>query len=134
MIGRTVSITDWRVRDEDLPDIPPGRECERRITPQKHSILRQIVIHHLKLVQIRIGNMHDVPFEICGEDGDLRIYRPAITDAEVVRYLAGCGAQVVSPNSIRVVAGMDVCLILRNDRTAPAKPRVSLRVQEEEPL
>lgn len=101
------------------------------ITPQKHSVLCQIVVPDLKLVRLRIGAVYSVPFEICGEDGALRIYRPIIpTNAEVVQHLAGCGAQVVSPNAIRVCAGMDVCLILRNAGTSPAKPRVSLLVQE----
>lgn len=131
MTARTVSITDWRIRDEDLPDTLPGWKCERRITPQKHSILRQIAVRPLKLERLRIGNVSFIPFEICGEDGDLRIYRLAVTE-EVVKRLTSCGAQVVSPNTIRVPAGMDVCLILRNDRPTPAKPRVSLLVQEEE--
>lgn len=132
MSTHLVKITDWRVRDEDLPDIPPGLECQREIAPQKHVVLRQIAVRHLKLVQLRIGAVTFVPFEICGEDGDLRIYRPAIPiDAPIVEYLAGCGAQVLAPDAIRVVAGMDVELLLRNDHSAPAKPRVSLLVQEE---
>jgi hypothetical protein len=129
---RLTTVTDWRVRDEDLPDIPSGFECQREIAPQKHVVLRQIVVRHLKLVRLRIGAVTFVPFEICGEDGDLRIYRPAIpVDSPIVEYLAGCGARVDGPDAIRVVAGMNVDLLLRNDRTAPTKPRVSLLVQEE---
>jgi hypothetical protein len=127
-----VKITDWRVRDEDLPDIPPGLECQREITPQKHVVLRQIAVRHLKLVQLRIGAVTFVPFEICGEDGDLRIYRPAIpAGSKVVRSLDDCGARFLAPDAIRVVPGMNVELLLRNDHIAPAKPRVSLLVQEE---
>src|SRR5580700_7790786 len=115
MSTHLVKITDWRVRDEDLPDIPPGLECQREIAPQKHVVLRQIVVRHLKLVQLRIGAVYSVPFEICGEDGDLRIYRPTVSDRRTVGHLAGCGAQVLAPDTIRVVPGMNVELLLRND-------------------
>lgn len=122
----TSIITDWRVRDEDLVDIPPGEACERVITPQKHVVLRQVVVRHLKLVRLQIGNIFSVPFEICGEDGDLRTYRP-----NVIGQLPSTGAQVLAPDAIRVVTALDVRVILRNDGSSPHKPIVSLLVQEE---
>jgi len=126
----TSVVTDWRLRDEDLFDMLPGEACERVITPQKHVVLRQVVVHHLKLVRLQIGNVFSVPFEICGEDGDLRTYRPAVP-ADARRQLTGTGAQVLAADAIRVVAALDVRLILRNDGTSPHKPIVSLLVQEE---
>jgi hypothetical protein len=127
------TVTDWRLRDEDLLEIRPGASIARVITPQRHSVLQKIVVPDLKLVWLRIGAVHAVPFEICGEDGNLRIYRPVVpAGSEDIGHLAGCGAQVLAPDAIRVCAGMDVYLVLRNDRTVPIKPRVSLLVQEEE--
>lgn len=131
MTMRTVSLTDWRIRDEDLPEIPPGQECERVITPQRHSVLQQITVIDLKLERLRIGAIYSVPFEICAEGGAFRSYRPVITDAEVAKRLADRGIGVVSRSAIRICAGLDVCLILLNDRAAPAKPCVSLLVREE---
>lgn len=126
----TSVVTDWRIRDEDLADIPPGKTCERVITPQRHSLLRQIVVRHLQLAWLQIGNVI-VPFEICGENGAVRTYRPIATDIQILRQLANTGAQVLARHAIRVVAGLDVRVILRNDGASPKKPIVSLIVQEE---
>jgi hypothetical protein len=127
-----ITLTDWRIRDEDLPDIPPGRECERAITPQKHVILKQIAIRNLKLVHLGIGAVPSVPFEIYNEDGALKIYRPAVPlPLKIVRLLDDCGARVCALDAIRVPAGMGVYLVLVNENTTSAKPYASLLVQEE---
>jgi hypothetical protein len=132
MSSRVSTITDWRIRDEDLPDISPGRECVREITPQKFVVLRKILVPGLSLIRLRIGAVDEVPFELEGADGRLRTYRPALpNDARLVTRLIAAGARAEARDAIRVVPGMSVWLILRNETDAPAKPLASLLVEEE---
>jgi hypothetical protein len=130
---RTAIITDWRTRDEDLPDVPPGEEFERVITPQKHVALCRVVVRDLhlisrsqsrrtlrlapagRLVHLEIGVV-TCAFQLESTDGSLRYYRPSSSPAV---------------DAISVVAGLDVRVFLRNFGDSPAKPRVSLIVREE---
>jgi hypothetical protein len=68
VIPRTSVITDWRSRDEDLPDVAPGEEYECRIAPQKFVALRQIRVLNMVLVRLRIGAVEEVPFELESTD------------------------------------------------------------------
>ena len=129
------SITDRRVHDDsDLPDVPPGAEYARVITPQKFVVLHQIVIHGPILVGLRIGALSDVPFELesVDGDGDARRYRPKGLDGELIKkQLVKVGAAAAGPNAIAIAPGLEVRLQLRNEGDAPTKPRVALLVQEE---
>ena len=114
MTLRLSAITDWRIRDEnDLPDVLPGEEYERVITPQKHVVLHRILARHLVLARLQIGAL-EVPFELSTTVGSSRTYLPTLT----------------ADRRIAVLAGMDVRIYLHNDGTAPAKPRAALIVEE----
>jgi len=120
MTARASVITDWRVRDEsDLPDVLPGDEYERVITPQKHIVLQRILVHDLTLVRLQIGaTLFD--FELAPSNGPTRIYRPVIP--RQLRWRCA--------DEIAVVPGVDVRITLRNETGASAKPRAALLVQE----
>lgn len=126
-------ITDWRVCDEnDLPDVPPGGEYERVITPQKFVVLHQIILRGPYLLRLQIGAVPDVPFELESVDGEIRRYRPKGLDQEAIKQqLVMTGAAAIGENAIAIVPGLEVRLQLRNERAAPTKPRVALLVQEE---
>ena len=137
MNTRTTLITDWRVRDEDaLPDVPPGEEYERVITPQKHVALRQILVNDLCLVCLKIGAV-EVPFELASTDGALRIYRPAhakfdsVLSARFDAHRAAMARMPIAGDEIAVMAALDVRLTLRNNGDVSAKPRASLLAREE---
>lgn len=122
-------IIDWRVRDEDsLPDVAPGEECERVITPQKHVVLRRIRCD-LCLVRLQVGPI-EVPFEIAADDGQIW-YKP-IWLHRVRRELEGIGSGVSGADGVLVVAGLDVRLVMKSNYAAPLKPRVALFGEEEE--
>jgi hypothetical protein len=132
---RTTTITDWRVRDEDLPDVPPGGEHDRAITPQKHVVLCRIVVRDLRLVRLQVGEV-EVPFELDSEDGALRTYRPAcqrrgVPLSTLIAALVRAGAHPTSSDEIGIPAALDVRVTLRNDTDAPARPRAALLVREE---
>ena len=129
-MNRTSVITDWRTRDEDLPDVPPGEDHERVITPQRHVLLRRILVVGMRLVQLRIGAT-EVPFRLEGCDGRRCGYRP-LPDGEALSRLRASGARSTSEDVV-VPAGMDVRLLLRNDGDAPARPVAALLVLEEAP-
>ena len=129
-MSRTSVITDWRTRDEDLPDVPPGEDHERVITPQRPVLLRRILVVGMRLVQLRIGAT-EVPFRLEGCDGRRCTYRP-LPDEEALSRLRASGARS-TPEDVIVPAGMDIRLLLRNDGEAPTKPRAALLVQEEAP-
>ena len=131
MTDRVSAITDWRTRDEDLPEIPPGGEYERRIAPQKYVVLLQVSVRNLTRVRLRVGAADGIPFKLTNDRGGTRNYRPRIGDSEVVDRLAAVGAAaLIHHDEIRIPPGMDVLVTLRNDDDAPAKPRVALLVQE----
>jgi hypothetical protein len=121
-------VTDWRTRDEDLHDLAPDDEIERRITPQKFCVLLQITTVGVRLVSLRIGNIHEIPFRIVSEDGPRRAYAPTgLSDPDLKQKIAATGA-AVAISAIAVPPAMDV---VRNEGPTPVKPRVALLVQEE---
>lgn len=146
-------ITDWRVRDEsELPDIQPGEEYERAIRPQMFVVLHGIVIrgaeqprrpgapvrlvsNGLCLSSLRIGAVLDVPFELDSLDvdslGEIRKYRPKVSDETIKRLLVKSGAAAAGPSTVAVPPGMEIWLVVRNEGTVPTKPRAALLVQEE---
>jgi hypothetical protein len=125
-------ITDWRIRDEDdLPDVAPGTEYECVIAPQKFVALRRIVVRDLTLVRLAIGTIK-VPFELESADGPVRTYRLRdLGDEDLRRRLVKTGAAVATSEMIAIVPGLEVRTVLRNETTAPAKPRAALIVHEE---
>jgi hypothetical protein len=137
---RTATITDWRHRDEDLPDVPPGWEYERVITPQKFIVLRRVIVHnYMILIRLQIGTA-EVPFELENEDDSQwsergsRIYKPkGLDDKALKKSIVATGAAVATSDSIAIVPGLEIHATLRNDRGIPTKPRASLLVQEEAP-
>ena len=133
MKSRPSVITDWRVRDEStLPDLLPGDEYERVIASQKFVVLRRIIVRGPSLIQLRIGAVSDVPFELESIDGEVRRYRPKDLDQESIKkQLVKGGAAAAGPNTIAIAPGLEVWLRLRNEGDAPTKPRVALLVQEE---
>ena len=117
-------ITDWRSSEDDLPDVAPGEEYERRITPQNNLELRRIMIRDLRLIRLRIGN-REVAFQqdvVTSDDAAPRGYRPLDPFA-------------VHVDSFFVHAGEDVIILLRNDGRVTGKPRAALlaRVLLEKP-
>jgi hypothetical protein len=133
MTPRTSIITDWRVRDEnDLPDVPPGDEYERVIAPQKFVVLHRIRVHGMTLVSLRIGAVEAVPFGLTAADGRQRDYAPRDLDDENLRArLVATGAAVATRDSIAIMPGLEVRVVLRNDGSTTAKPRAALVVYEE---
>jgi hypothetical protein len=161
--ARISVITDWRVRDEDLPDVAPGADYERVIAPQKFVALRRIVVRDLALVRLQVGAVEEVPFELESAEGPVRTYRlGALGDDGLRRRLVETGAAVtkivrdiraqdsivefdcgregdsaasakraVTNELIAIAPGLEVRVVLRNDRSMPAKPRAALIVHEE---
>lgn len=128
----TLIITDWRVRDEDLPDVPPGVEFEYVSRPQKFIVLHRIVVRDVVLARLQVGAV-DVLFELESEDGGQRTYKPrGLDDEDLKRLLVAAGAAVVTRDSIAVSPTLDIRALLRNEGDAPVKPRAALLVQEEE--
>lgn len=135
---RTSVITDWRTKDEDLPDLVFGEEYERVITPQLFVVLHRIIVRgrFLRLRSLRIGALSDVPFELENEleneGGEILHYRPKDLDQEPIKQqLINTGAAAVGPNAVAIPPGMNVLLVLRNESVVPTKPRAALVVQEE---
>ena len=129
---RTSLVTDWRTKDEDLPDLAPGEDYERVFTPQLFVVLHRIIVRGPTLVNLRVGALLDVPFELERHDAEVRSYRPKdLTVRFFDRGLAKIGAAAVGENAIAIPPGMDVWLVLRNEGAKPTKPRAALMVQEE---
>ena len=129
---RTSIITDWRTREEDLPDVAPGDEYERVIAPQKFVVLHKILVQGMVLVRLEIGTVKDVPFELESEDGPKRTYRfKGLADEALKKALVKTGAAVATSDSIAVAPALEVRVFLRNEGATPAKPRAALLVQEE---
>jgi len=136
-------ITDWRTCEDDLPDVTPGEEFERVITPQKFVVLHQILLINaltlgdMVLVHLRIGGVEGVPFELksneraCGEGPVLTYRLKGLDNKDLKRRLVDTGAAVATRDSIAISPGLDVRLLLRNEGRRPAKPRAALVVQEE---
>jgi len=136
MTARTAVITDWRTRENDLPDLAPGEEYTRLIAPQKFVVLCRIRIQNTVLVSLRIGAVEGVPFELESTDGAernvQRNYRRAgLSDEALKKRLVLTGVAVATPDSIAISPGLEVCLVVRNDGTVPVKPRAALIVLEE---
>ncbi len=136
--SRMSIITDWRARDEDLPDVEPGEEFECVIAPQKFVVLHQVRIVNslpggdMTLAHLGIGNVKEVPFELNGTDGSVRTYRLKGLDNDTLKKaLVKTGAAVATRNTIAIAPGLEVRVVLRNEGRAPAKPRAALLVQEE---
>lgn len=131
----TAVITDWRIRDDDLPDVAPGEEYECVIAPQKFVAICRIVVRDLTLVRLQIGTVKEVPFELVdqeGAGGPVRAYRlRGLDDEDLRRLLVATGAAVATSTMIAIAPGLEVRTVLRNEGTAPAKPRSALIVQEE---
>jgi len=124
-------ITDWRAKDEDLPDVAPGEEHERVIASQKFIVLHRIRVVGMALARLKIGPLEDVPFELEKTDGAVRTYRLAnLGDETLKRNLVRIGA-AAAKEAIALAPTLEVRVVLRNDGSSPAKPRAALLVQEE---
>jgi hypothetical protein len=107
-------ITDWRRHEDDQPDVAPGEDHERVITPQKPVVLMRILIrgYHARLDRVQIGPK-EVPFRLMSVHGPRQSY------------------STLPDDEIPLLAAQDVRLTLHNDGDAPVKPRVALLVREE---
>jgi hypothetical protein len=131
MTARPLTITDWRTREEDLPDVAPGDEYTRVIAPQRFVALRQIVVRDLALRRLEIGTV-TVPFELESANDRVRTYRPrGLGNEDLRRSLALTGAAVAASDLIAIAPGLEVRTVLRNEGPTPAKPCMVLIVQEE---
>jgi len=131
MSTRTSVITDWGVRDEDLPDVPPGEEHECLSRPQRFIVLCRIVVRGMTLVRLRIGTV-EVPFELESTNDAVRRYKPKPKDLDGLKnQLRATGAAVATHDSIAITPGLEIRALLRNEGTVPIKPRAALLVQEE---
>ena len=134
MIPRMSVITDWRTREDALPNVAPGEEFERVIATQKFIILHQIIVHDMTLIHLEIGRVKDVPFELHSTDEPTRTYRyrlKGLDDEALKQKLLKTGAAVATRDTIAISPELEVRLLLRNDRGVPAKPCAALFVQEE---
>jgi hypothetical protein len=125
----TVALTPCE--DEDLPNVPPGGEHERVLSPQKFVVLHRILTCDMILIRLQIGTV-EVPFELDNTDSLQWTYRPRGLDDDLLRNrLVATGAAVATTDSIAVAPGLEVRALLRNESAVPAKPRVALLVYEE---
>ncbi len=124
-------ITDWRTKEDDLPDVAPGETFERVIASQKFLVLHRVRVVGLAVDSIEIGTVKSVPFELEKTEGAVRTYRFASLDDEALKKsLMKTGAAAVK-DAIAIAPTLEVHIFLRNDGSAPAKPRAALIVQEE---
>jgi hypothetical protein len=131
MTARTSAITDWNVREDELPDVPPGAEHERLIVSQKFLVLSRIIVLDAVLARLQVGTV-EVPFELESTDGPKRTYKPkGLDDDDLKRRLVKTGAAVATSDSIAIAPTLEVRVTLRNDESKPLKPRAALIVQEE---
>jgi len=126
------AIIDWSVRDDVLPDIAPGEEYECAIAPQQFVVLRRIYTYGMTLVSLRIGEVEAVPFERISDDRQSDYALRGLDNADLRERLIATGAAVATADSIAIVPGLEVRVVLRNEGNVPAKPRAALIVQEEE--
>jgi hypothetical protein len=131
-------ITDWRTKEDDLPDVAPGEEYEYVIAPQKFVVLHRIRVVNslpggdLTLVRLKIGAIEDVPFELDRVDGLVRTYRlKGLDNEDLKKLLVRTGAAAMKA-AIAIAPALEVRAVLRNEGTRAAKPRAALIVQEEE--
>lgn len=134
---RTSIITDWRSHDKDLPDVRPGGEHEFVIASQKFVVLRLILVIDMVLVRLQIGEV-DVAFELENAEGWLALRRRTyrlkdLGDGDIQKRLRATGAAVAPSNTIAIVPGLEVRVLLRNESAVSVKPRAALLVQEENP-
>ena len=118
---------------EDLPDVLPGHEHQCVIAPQTFVVLRKILVgDYLTLVRLEIGAVREVPFELEPSLSYQRSYRLKGLDDEVLKKsLLMIGAAVATKDSIALTPGLEVRMLLRNDRGITTKLRAGLFVQEE---
>lgn len=132
MSPRIDVLTEWPTREEDLPELLPGDEFEYVIAPQKFVALQRILVHDVILVRLRIGAVDEVPFELESEDGPQRTYKPrGLDDDALKKRLVATGAAASPGNTIALVPGLEVRMLLRNESAVSAKPRSALIVYEE---
>ena len=132
-------ITDWSTKDDDLPDVTPGETFERVIASQKFIVLHRIRVVDLALDRLEIGVVKDIPFELDSTEGTVRTYRlKGLDDNDLKQRLVRAGAAAmkdavaIAPTLERAdPVAWEVRIVLRNDGSAPAKPRAALIVQEE---
>jgi len=131
-------ITDWRTKEDDLPDVAPGEEYECMIRPQTFVVLHRIRVVNplpggdLTLVRLKIGAVEDVPFELdTSVESLVRTYRlKGLDNEDLKKHLVRIGAAVVK-DAIAIMPMLEVRAVLRNEGTRAAKPRAALIVQEE---
>lgn len=131
---RTAIITDWNIRSEkDLPNMLPGHEQECVIAPQTFVVLRKILVgDYLALVRLEIGAVREVPFEMEPSLSYQRSYRlKGLDDEALKKSLLMVGAAVATKDTIALAPGLEVRMLLRNDRGITTKLRAGLFVQEE---
>lgn len=131
---RTALITDWRAKEHDLPDIDPSKEHDLLITPQQFVVLHYVLVRErgLVLVRLGIGAVEDLPFELINDGDDAKVYHLKNMGTRK-EDLANTGAAVAADNMVAIPPGLDVHLLLRNERLVPVKPRAALFVQEAYP-
>ncbi|HSX22384.1 MAG TPA: hypothetical protein VLE97_06365 [Gaiellaceae bacterium] len=139
--ARTSVITDWRTKDEDLPDIAPGAEYERVIVTQKFVVLHRIVTRGPSLIRLQLpvktfGRDLDpvrLPFELENVDGNIHTYKLKINSETLhaIKTYATPAAAAIGPHALALLPAVEICLALRNEGDAPTKPRAALVVQEE---
>jgi hypothetical protein len=106
-------VRDWRLHEDDLPDVLPDDAYEHEIQLQMPCALSRILVrgHDLHLVRLQIGATL-VPFKLYGNAGPRKAYQ-------------------ATPDQHPLLAGQSVRLNLHNIGAAAIKPRASLLVQEE---
>jgi hypothetical protein len=127
----TAVITDWNAREDELPDVAPGDEHERLYRSQTFVVLMRVIVLDMVLARLQVGPV-EVPFALESTKNAKRTYTPAgLDDDDLRRRLIEAGARVATKDSIAIMPGIDVRVVLRNDGSTPTKPRVALIVQEE---
>jgi hypothetical protein len=129
----TSVITDWNAREDELPDVAPGDEHERLYRSQMFIVLMRVIVLDMVLARLQVGSV-EVPFALESTKNAKRTYTLAgldDDDDDLRRRLIEAGARVATKDSIAIMPGIDVRVVLRNDGSTPTKPRVALIVQEE---
>lgn len=133
MRGRVSIITDWRWTD-DGPDVAPGEEFERVITPQISVVLFRILVRGrgIHLSRLQIG-AEEIPFRLEGSNGDLRGYSPRVDQAAREKLLRIQSMPQPSDDEITISAGLNVRITLHNEDIEPTRHRAALLVREDSP-
>jgi hypothetical protein len=139
-VTRMSVITDWRTKDEELPDLVLDQDYERVIVPQKFCVLHRIIVRGrwLRLVGLRIAAVANIPFELDSTEAaeaaeaEIHHYRLKL-DPATREDLKKCApaAAAIGDHALALLPGLYIALQVRNTDAAPTKPRVALVVQEE---